>query len=537
MNGNVDEVRFSEYGSCHRAVTWLCELSLRDNIRMVISGLRQPPGSGMHRYAVYQLKRLSAPVAGVVVPIAVLLLIHLLARMDAGVPETISAVVRKPVPLPKPEMRQTVGDPEVFLPEPDPGLLRGLQGIDPEFAPAANIAGPALVANAPRLIRVPVTLKDFFGRLDAHRRQKAIGDRGGRPGIGIEDAVIRGLRWLKNCQQQDGSWHLGSGGGPETGAAPAMTGLALLAFLAHGEVPGPECAEFGDTVEMAAKWLVACQRDDGRFRYQDTHEYGHPIAAYALSEAFGMTGTPAVQAAAEKAIDVIIGGQNPSGAWNYNCRPSSRNDTSYTGWCVQALKAAAMVGLPNSGLHTALARAVEGIKSNALLPGGGFGYTGPGSHHLTCVGALCMQLLGAGKGPEALAGLRFLENATCDWDAPWGTSPIYYWYYTTQVKFFAGRRTWNLWNAQFAGELVGNQVVVEGTGNGAGEMGYWEPAHPSEKCTSPVYNTALCTLTLEVYYRTLRTFDLAAVEDGTGSAFGDDDRLDVRITMPDEESS
>ena len=46
------------------------------------------------------------------------------------------------------------------------------------------------------------------------------------------------------------------------------------------------------------------------------------------------------QAAAEKAVGVLVRGQNGGGLWNYNCDGSGRNDTTYSSWCAQALKAA-----------------------------------------------------------------------------------------------------------------------------------------------------------------------------------------------------
>ena len=99
-----------------------------------------------------------------------------------------------------------------------------------------------------------------------------------------EGAVLRALRWLKKHQEADGCWRLESGGGnPQVGAAPAMTGLALLAFLAHGDTPAGE--EFGATVKSAIRWLVEKQDATGHFAGRDPHDYSHPIATYALAEA------------------------------------------------------------------------------------------------------------------------------------------------------------------------------------------------------------------------------------------------------------
>jgi len=118
-----------------------------------------------------------------------------------------------------------------------------------------------------------------------------------------ERAVLNALRWLKSVQEEDGAWSLASGGGPvgkhSTGATPAMTGLALLAYLAHGETPNSE--EFGPTVEKGLRWLQRAQESDGRFSGRDNHDYSHPIATFALCEAYGMTKNPLLAPVAEPA--------------------------------------------------------------------------------------------------------------------------------------------------------------------------------------------------------------------------------------------
>ena len=72
--------------------------------------------------------------------------------------------------------------------------------------------------------------------------------------------------------------------------------------------------------------------------------------------------------AAEKALAIVVEGQHSSGGWDYNCKQSMRDDTSYMGWCVQALKAAKMGGLEHPGLDAAMARAVKGMQKGKVKP-------------------------------------------------------------------------------------------------------------------------------------------------------------------------
>jgi hypothetical protein len=182
---------------------------------------------------------------------------------------------------------------------------------------------------------------------------------------------------------------------------------------------------------------------------------------------------------------------------------------SYSGWCVQALKAALMAELNVPGAKDAMQKAMQGFKLN--YAGGGFGYIGPSkTMSMTGVAVLCMQLAGAGRDPAATAALPFLETATCDWQNPVLADPLYSWYYITQARFHAGKETWSGWNKQFSRTLVKSQMVVSNAIEDAHgrlvDIGYWNRCTSGEHCRSFVYNTTLSTLMLTVYYRYLPTY-------------------------------
>jgi hypothetical protein len=494
------------------------ELSFKEKWRRVSEGLKQPKDSGEYKWARFQMVRLSAPVAAVVLPLFAIFLMALFTAMAPAASSKIEVRMMEPEPMEEKldEIKEEIIPPEE-IPEPevvDTDVISDSPyvGADPNATPGpvADFSPVPVQFDAVALVKSPVIFKGIYGSRSPGARGSALAGGGG--GSATEAAVLRALRWLKKNQASDGSW-------PRT--KPAMTGLALLAYLAHGDTPASE--EFGLTVESALKWMLENQEADGRFKGRDGHDYSHPIAAYALSEAYAMTMIPDLKYAAEKAINVIVKGQQASGGWDYNCKASStRNDTSYAGWCAQALKAAQMAGLEVDGLEAACKKAIDGLKANAKGDYNlcGFGYTAPGQTGLTAVGALCMQLLGAGNADEVTGALKLMD--TDKWafslvDPPIGKSGLYFFYYATQAKFHAGGETWNRWNKQFSPQLVKGQHVITKDKSGycdhkgqPRDIGYWDQYLGHGNNENPVFSTLLGVLQLEVYYRYLPTFKTPA---------------------------
>jgi|APCry1669188970_1035186.scaffolds.fasta_scaffold23949_1 Squalene-hopene cyclase C-terminal domain len=335
-------------------------------------------------------------------------------------------------------------------------------------------------------VKSPLVMKGLYASRKAGGtggRAGAIARHGGsRAG---ETAVERALRWLKQNQNDDGSW-------PGTDSPTAMCGLALLCYMAHGETPASK--EFGPTVEKAIRYLLSAQEPTGRFKKAGSnYSYGHAIATYALSESYGMTQMVMLKEPMEKAVQVIIDGQQTGGAWDYNYAKTARHDMSVSGWQVQALKAAHGAGAENAGLDAALYKAVDGIKSFAA-PSGGFGYSGPDkSEVLTGAGILSLQFLGRAEDPAVIKAFTATEKQSPAWPGAGGTT--YGWYYMTQARFQKGGPLWDAWNRVMLPMLIKNQKPD----------GHWESGSTSSAC--PVYDTTLCCLCLEVYYRFLPTYE------------------------------
>ena len=375
-------------------------------------------------------------------------------------------------------------------------------------------------------------MKGLFNQRTSGGIQGALGqyNKNGVGGAVTEAAVLRSLRWLKREQQSDGSWK-----GSKQNVPPAMTAMALLAYLAHGETT--TSPEFGPTVKKAIDWMLANQEANGHFKGRDGNDYSQPIGAYALCEAYALIPNPLLQEAAIKAITEVVKGQHANGGFNYNLNQDIRDDSSYMAWCCQALKAAKMAGLEADvpGLEASIKKAITGFKLNADASGG-FGYTGKGRTGLSGAGTLCLQLLGNPKAVEVTQTMKFLETCTFSFATPdqqpyGGGSQVYYWYYITQAKFHYSAETFAAWNKLFSPELCKQQIVeknaIEDLKGNKVDVGHWESPSKGEHTGGTVQDTALCTLMLEVYYRYLPSFK--PIEEEIVKAVDKKDEVNIKI--------
>ena len=78
---------------------------------------------------------------------------------------------------------------------------------------------------------------------------------------------------------------------------------------------------------------------------------------------------------------------------------------------------------------------------------------------------------------------------------------LYYWYYATLVNFQLGDRYWSGWNVAMKNALLPNQVRGRIHADGS-----WPPVDLYSKDWSRPGMTALCVLSLEVYYRYLPVY-------------------------------
>ena len=327
----------------------------------------------------------------------------------------------------------------------------------------------------------------------------APGETDGEVRLPTEQTVLAALNWLQDQQQTNGSWK-----GSKAIATPALTALALLAYLGHGETPAS--ASYGANVGRAIDWLLANQEETGRFKGRDERDYTHPIAALALSEAYGMTRTPDVKAAAEKAVALIVKGQHADGGFSYNLDPAAHNETSYMCWCAQALAAARMARLDVPGLERAIEKASFALRQNAD-PNGGFGESGPGQTIFSGAGVVGLQFLGAPRVAEVQKTLGWLapntfSAATSDVPPGPGASRFYAPWNLTQARFQAGGDAFRAWNKSLVPELIASQTKQRSSLTRWVTLGHWARSASDPK-EVVIQDTCYGTLMLEVYYRYL----------------------------------
>ncbi|MEL7499956.1 MAG: prenyltransferase/squalene oxidase repeat-containing protein [Planctomycetota bacterium] len=326
-------------------------------------------------------------------------------------------------------------------------------------------------------------------------RAKRAGEMGGS--AASEAAVEKGLAWIIEHQQKDGSWRLRHDQGACRGQCPdeglmesstAATGMALMSLLGAGYThkSGPYQTE----VEAGLKFLLKSMRRTKRGASLCRGEqamYSHGIATIAIAEAFVMTKDSWLAEPAEAARFYIENAQNRKGGWRYN--PGNVGDMTVTGWQLMALKSCQLGGADSpKEVWTKAESFIDSLRTSS----GYYGYQKPEERlTTTAVAALMKMYLGAGK-----------ENADVQTAAEYvaGEGPsetdMYFNYYGTQVLFHRGGKDWKRWN-----EKLRDYLILTQDQSGTHRTGSWHFQDRHGNVGGRLYTTAMAIMTLEVYYR------------------------------------
>jgi len=361
-------------------------------------------------------------------------------------------------------------------------------------------------------------------------KEKLLREYGGTPGS--EAAVQDALKWLALHQAPNGGWTFnhsavcknrcrGVGDPRYSRSFNAATALALLPFLGAGQTHYE--GEFQAVVRNGLLYLIRNGRTGTRngvkmidFTEPGGRMYSHGLVAIALSEAYAMTGDPALQAPTQQALNFIAYAQCADGGWRYQPQQASGGDTSVVGWQLMALKSGFMghLAVPKKVIQ----KSTRFLDRVASPNGAIYGYNGPPRPNpkdpkklvvrpaCTAIGLLCRMYTGWDKShPGIQEGVRELAKIGVR------KENIYYNYYAAQVLRHNGGSEWQEFNTELRDWLVAAQSQKPG------EKGSWHFEEASGH-TGPIeggrlLSTSFATMILEVYYRHMPLYADSAAED------------------------
>jgi len=336
-----------------------------------------------------------------------------------------------------------------------------------------------------------------------------------------EAAVAAGLEYLAGIQHRRGHWgsrnyrddkydyvHIGK------------TGLSMLAFLGAGHTHRSD-TQYSPVVLSAVEYLLAIQ-DEDRGHFGLTSSYGHAIATYALAECYALTKDTSLEQPIQQAVRWILAHQETRtsgrrfGGWSYYY-PSGRDydgwpRASITAWQVMALESARLGGIdvPDQTFDGAKQFLTNSWDDRM----GAFRYSHDPdrvrSNYPTLPGSTPASMFALSLMGEDLSSARWSEAVRFvmrrmpdgyryrgdDAFVSNATGNLYFWYYSTLALFRMGGPSWNQWNEAMKETLLGSQQ----------DDGSWRPIsiyadYANDSDDDRSYTTAMCVLTLEVYYR------------------------------------
>ncbi len=336
----------------------------------------------------------------------------------------------------------------------------------------------------------------------------------------LDDTVDRALAWMATQQNRDGSFR------GLKACEPGITGLAVMAFLSRGHVPGE--GPYGEVIDRGISFVMGCQKKNGLVSYEEpvynsanwnlsaahAASYSHAIGSLMLAEVYGMTerhDPEKLGGIIEKAVDFTRKLQtsrkrrpNDEGGWRYVVQRSDiDSDLSATSWHLMFLRSAKNAGfdVPSQFVDEAM----QYVK-DCFDPRRGTFIYGPDMPQRPPSRAMA----GAGILALSLGGLHDTEMArrAGDWllrnphpplggDRTWlGMHYYYAMFLCSQGMLQLGGRYWEGYYPYVLNRLLAEQRP----------KGYWPGGLGSEKPLGDVYPTSMAVLALTAPYQVFPIF-------------------------------
>jgi hypothetical protein len=307
-----------------------------------------------------------------------------------------------------------------------------------------------------------------------------------------EKAIERGCAWLARHQKRSGEI-LSDNSGYGSGYPVAMTSLAGMAWLSHGDTPTK--GKYARNVRSAIEFLLRCSKNGSPRGFicspGENSIHAHGFAMLFLAECLGSDADPELEQrikdALKHAIDITNKSQSDMGGWYYT--PEKGNDEgSTTITQVQALRACRNAGIAVPA--SVIKKAVKYIEKS-VCPDGGIAYTARngGSGSCAAITAAAVAVLydaGEYDSPIAKKALSYCKSHINVNDG--GAAGGHYFYahlYLAQANWQAGGRHWEDYYPKIRDVLCTRQ---QGDGSWDGDG------------VGRVYGTAIATTILAIPY-------------------------------------
>jgi hypothetical protein len=232
--------------------------------------------------------------------------------------------------------------------------------------------------------------------------------------------------------------------------------------------------------------------------------YSHGIATLALTEAYAMTRDKGYREPAELAIKFIVNAQYDDGGWRYAPKYETigPGDMTVSGWQIAALKSASLAGIEIPyEVWMKINEFLDGIQDDSGATYLYLARENRGTAATTAIGLLCRMINGWPRDHKPLQrGVAKLG------DQQPTRNNMYFNYYASQVLHHVGGPNWDRWNPKMREYLIKTQAT-EGH-----EVGSWYFPESHSTPGGRLYTTAMATMTLEVYYRYMPIYQDAFVD-------------------------